>query len=396
MACRQGSRSLLVYAKPLRAMLTDRGYASSTIGVYERALAQLSAWPQVDRASGSGLTETELRRIVRSRLARGGCTEAMAGRVSRLVPHLRALGAVGADEPTPAERVLAGYRGYLLADCRLAALTASTRGDVIRRFLAWRTAQHGGLDLPRLTVDDVHRFVLHEAHRLDRGSIGPVLDAMRSFLRFGFAVGILAADWSGTLPPVATRQHPPLRRALDPAALAALLDSCDRRTPLGLRDFAILTLLARLGLRANEVAAMRVEDIDWRAGELLVHGKGRRDERMPLPVDVGEALAAYLRHGRPASGCRAVFVRMQAPAGELGRNGVVMVPRRASRRAGIAVVGTYRLRHTTAASLLAVGASWEQVSEVLRHTRTQTSAIYVSAEPHTLDAVARAWPGARS
>jgi site-specific recombinase XerD len=391
---RAGSPALLTFTAPLRTMLIDRGYATSTVLGYVRALEELSGWPQVRRLQAGALSEAALRRAVRSRCQRGQSSPAIGKRVLALVGHLRELEALTAAEPTPAQRLLEEYVGYALREQRLAPLTARTRADVIRRFLAWHADHCEGRDLPDLGVGDVHRFVLHEAARLHRGSVGPVMDSMRSFLRFAFATGLLPRDLAPTLPAVATRQHPPLRHAVDKDTLAALFASCDRSTPTGLRDFAVLTVLVRLGLRANEAAVMSLDDIDWRAGALLVHGKGRRDEPMPLPADVGAALAAYLQHGRPAGPSRTVFLRHRTPAGDLGRNGVVMVPRRAARRAGLPVVGTHRLRHTTAANLLAAGASWDEVSQVLRHTRAQTTAIYVSAEPDRLADVVHAWPGA--
>jgi integrase/recombinase XerD len=216
---------------------------------------------------------------------------------------------------------------------------------------------------------------------------------MRSLLRYLFAAGLTGRDLSTTLPPAAVRRHPALPQGVDPGTVAALLASCDRSTPVGLRDFAILTVLVRLGLRANEVAEMRLDDIDWRAGELLVHGKGRRDERMPLPADVGRALAGYLRHGRPASPDRAVFQRALPPAGPLARTGVVMVPRTASRRLGIPDVGAHRLRHTAAVGMLAGGASWPEVGQALRHARSETTAIYAAVGADGLRQLARSWPG---
>lgn len=386
---------LLAYRDRLRDLLIDGGYAPSTITAYDGLLAALADWPPVRRLGEPPLHERALRRMFASGVRRGECSAAAARQAGYLVRHLRAVGAIAIEEPTEAERVMAEFRGYLLSERRLAAVTARTRGDVIRRFLAW-CARDGELALSSLTAADVHGFVLHEAHRLSRRSLSPVLDATRSFLRFAFATGILDTDLSGTLPPVATRQHPLVRRTVDADTLKLLLDSCDRDTVMGCRDYAILMLLARLALRANEVAVMRLDDIDWRAGELLVRGKGGRDERMPLPTDVGEPLVDYLRHGRPVSDCREVFLRVHAPTGPLGRNGVVFVPRNASRRAGIPVVASHRLRHTTASSLLAAGASWTEVSQVLRHSRSQTTAIYTSAEPHLLDEVAHPWPGAQA
>lgn len=315
--------------------------------------------------------------------------------LSRVVAFLRDREVISTPEPNASQLVLEAFRRYLREERRLAELTVVTSADVVRRFLAYREAR-GGLRLAELTVGDVHGFVLDEAHRLHRGSISPALDATRSFLRFLFATGVHERDLAGTLPSVTAMQHPTVPRAVDRATLTALLDSCDRSTTVGLRDFAILTLLSRLGLRAVEVAAMQLDDIIWRAGELTVHGKGGRTDQLPLPVDVGQALARYLKHGRPASLSRAVFLRIPAPAGPLSRNGVVFVSRSASRRAGLPVVGAHRLRHTAASQMLQAGASLSEVGQVLRHERDQTTTLYASVDPRGLKTVVRDWPGASS
>lgn len=382
-------------AEPLSGMLAERGYAPSTITRSGWALAQLAGLPSLGRLGSDGLVEPRLRRVVTNAVRRGLVSAWTGQELLSVVGRLRRLGLIDPGEPSDVEFVLAAFRDYELGERRLAPLTVQTRVDVLRRFLVWR-GRGGPLALEELTVADVHGFVLHEARRLSRSSLGAVLEGMRAFLRFTFASGICAANLVGTLPPIATREHPLLRRAVDAETLARLLGACDRSSPVGRRDYAILILLSRLGLRAVEVAAMRLDDLDWRAGELLVRGKGGREERMPLPEDVGEPLVDYLRHGRPVSPFREVFLRAVAPAGPLGRNGVVFVPRSASARAGLPVVGSHRLRHTAATSLLAAGASWTEVSEVLRHSRTQTTALYTSAEPHLLDEVTHPWPGAQA
>ena len=164
---------------------------------------------------------------------------------------------------------------------------------------------------------------------------------------------------------------------------------------VGRRDFAILVLLVRLGLRAGEVAALRLDDIDWRAGTVVVRGKGGRIDQLPLPFEAGEAVADYLRHGRQASRCRAVFLRNCAPEGAMTGHCVTMVPRSASRRAGLPVVGAHQLRHTVATQMLRQGASLPQVAEVLRHRSEDTTAIYAKVNRAALGLVVRPWPGAQ-
>ena len=388
--------SLSVYAEGVRSTFTERGYATSTVDRYERLLAELSDWLQSRGLEPAQLTGDDVDGFVWSRPAAAGSSAGAVQGLRTLLGYLRSVGAVPAAQRSPSETVLDTFRDYLRGQRRLAERTAVTRAEVIRRFLAG-LGDDGQLDLSGLTVEDVHRFVLGEAGRLSPRSVGPVLDSLRSFLRFLFATGVADHDLSGTLPAVNTRRHASLPRTVDAGTVTALLEGCQRSTVVGLRDYAILTLLVRFGLRANEVAAMRLEDIDWRAGELTVHGKGGRTDRMPLPADVGEALVAYLRHRhllRGAGAHRAVFLRAAPPAGALSRNGVVMVPRTASRRAGVTVVGAHRLRHTAAAGMLRAGASLREVGQVLRHDRDQTTAIYATVDPGSLGLVVRAWPGA--
>jgi site-specific recombinase XerD len=168
--------------------------------------------------------------------------------------------------------------------------------------------------------------------------------------------------------------------------------SCDRRTLLGQRDHAILVLLARLGLRAGEVAALTLDDIDWRRGELLIHGKGGRHDVLPVPIDGGETIASYLRRRGRFEGSRAVFLREHAPAGALSAGGVMGVVTRACVRAGLPRVGAHRLRHTAATEMLRAGASLEEIGQVLRHHRVETTAIYAKVDRGRLRELARPWP----
>jgi integrase len=185
-----------------------------------------------------------------------------------------------------------------------------------------------------------------------------------------------------------------LPRALRPEAVAALLASCDSDTLAGRRDRAIVVLLARLGLRAGEVAALELQDLDWRAGQLMVRtGKAARRERLPLPVDVGEALAAYLHGGRPRVACRKVFVRLNAPITGLTAPAVTGVVYRACRRAGQPRAGAHRLRHSAASAMLAGGASLTEIGQVLRHAGPETTAIYAKVDRTALRGLARPWPG---
>ncbi len=263
---------------------------------------------------------------------------------------------------------------------------------VARLFLEQLAAAGGELDLGRLSAGEVGRFVLEQCAARSVGSAKNVVMALRSLLRFLHVDGVTARDLAGAVPAVASQRRS-LPRALDPRVVARLLASCDRRTKAGRRDFAVLIVLARLGLRAGEVAAIELQDIDWRRGELLVRGKGGRRERLPLPVDVGRALAGYVQRGRPRVGCERLFLRVNAPTGGLSPDGVSRIVHAACRRCGVPLVGAHRLRHTAATETLRAGASLEEIGQLLRQQSTFTTAIYARVDRDRLRELARPWPG---
>jgi integrase/recombinase XerD len=290
-----------------------------------------------------------------------------------------------------AEELVQAFATYQLAERGLAERTAYNATFVVRGFLAWRTAS--GCDaIGELRPEEIGDFIVHEARRLKPRGMVNLTSTLRSFVRFLFASGVTTADLSGAVPSVKTSRFGALPSGVDPATTKALLDSCDRSRSTGRRDYAILVLMSRLGLRAAEIARMCLEDLDWRAGELEVRGKGRRHARLPLPADVGEAIVDYLCNGRPPSEAREVFLRALPPPLGMSRNAVVFVPREASGRAGIAMVGGHRLRHTTGTELLGHGASLHEVGQVLRQDHSTTTAIYATVDVARLSLAARPWP----
>jgi site-specific recombinase XerD len=218
--------------------------------------------------------------------------------------------------------------------------------------------------------------------------------SMRSLLHYLFVAELVDLDLTGAVPSVASWRLSGLPKGADDDTVNVLLASCDQDTVIGLRDFAVMLVMARLGLRAHEVAALRLDDLDWRAGELVIHGKGGRVDRLPLAQDVGAALADYLRRGRPTSAFREVFLRSCGPDAPMSRQAVVMVTRNASARAGIATVGGHRLRHRAASLVLAGGGNLAEAAQLLRHHGEETTAIYAKVDQAALAAVVRPWPGA--
>jgi integrase len=379
------------------AALVGVGYTPRTARDHGYVLAHLSRWLEAEDVDPAGLTPPVVDRFLAARRGDGYRRWLSARSLRPLLGYLREVGVVPAA-PAPApdgpvEKLLVVYRRYLLVERRLAPTTVEVHEHVAARFLAQRATDEG-LDLAGLTSADVTAFVLAEARLRSVGSMKALLSPLRTLLRFLFVAGLVSGELSAAVPAVASPRLMSLPRGVDRTTAAALLASCDRRTAVGRRDFAILTLLVRLGMRAGEVAALRLEDIDWRAGELVVRGKGSRLDRLPLPQDVGEAVADYLRHGRPPSSCRALFVRACAPGGAMSPGSVAMVPRNASDRVGLPVVGAHRLRHTAASEMLRCGASLGEIAEVLRHRSETTTALYAKVDRDALGLLVRPWPEA--
>jgi site-specific recombinase XerD len=317
-----------------------------------------------------------------------------AGSWTALLDYLQCTGVPVADRPelvpNAVDVLLARYADYELTERGLSARTVDRDLRAVRPFVESRIAGEG-LALEGLTAGEVTAFVVDRARQVP-GSVPHLVSPLRSLLRYLHVAGVVPDGLATAVPPVAGWKLAGLPKALPASQVAALLASCDRTTEIGQRDLAILTLLSRLGLRTGEVAALRLEDVDWRHAEIVVTGKGRRSERLPLPGDVGEAIVAYLTGLRPPTGAREVFVCACAPHAAMSRNTVSNVVARAARRTGLGVVHAHRLRHSAATALLAGGASLAEIGQVLRHQDALTTAIYAKVDIDALRMVARHWP----
>jgi len=378
------------------AELARLGYTAGSARAQVGVMAHLSRWLAGEGLDAAGLTPQVAERFLAARRAAGYARCLSPGALVPLLGYLRRLGAVPppAPEPGTAAEVLVGrYRAYLASERGLAGSTIGYYAAEARLFLGWAAGADLG-DLAGLSAAGVGGFVAGRCRGRSTGSAKILVTALRSLLRFLLLEGLVTADLTGAVPAVAGWRGAGLPKALPAGHVAALLASCDREAPAGRRDCAVLLLLARLGLRACEVAALELDDISWRAGEIVIRGKGRREERMPLPADVGEALARYLRGGRPpGDGSRAVFLRARAPAGPLPAGAVSVIVRRACRRAGLAPAGAHRLRHTAAVQMLQAGSPLAEIGQVLRHRSAATTAIYAKVDHGALAALALPWPG---
>jgi integrase/recombinase XerD len=387
---------LAPFAAGFEEVLAGQGYRSASDHLY--LMAQLSRWMGTERLAVGDLSTSGVVEFVAWRKASGYVRAVSPVRLSGLVDYLVGVGVVGRFERvgggTPAEALIELYRRYLFQQRGFEADSVRVYIDVARGFLSWLSAE-GDLALEAVTAAEVSGFVLVECRRLKVASAKAMTTRLRSLLRFLYVEGLTAYPLADAVPSVASWRLGSLPRGLRASQIAALLRSCDRRTRIGRRDFAVLVLLSRLGLRAGEVAGLALSDIDWRAGEVVVRGKWNRTDRLPVPVDVGEAITSWLARGRPACQDPSVVVRARAPHRALSAGGISAVVAHACLRAGLPPMGAHRLRHSAATAMLAAGGSLDEIGQVLRHQRRDTTAIYAKVDRRALAAVVRPWPGAK-
>lgn len=386
------------YAEGFRAELERLGYTPLTAAVHIRLMAHLSRWLVRQGKQASELSPAVVEAYFVDRRAVGYVGHVSERALRPLVGYLRRLGVVSDPVPvapaSPVERLLARYWHWQLTERGLSETTADLNVRLVRPFLLDRSkTTDGELDLEHLQAGEVSGFVVAYGQARPR-SVKRMVSALRSLLGFLHVKGIIDRSLAAAVPPVAGWTQTGLPKALSADQVRALLACCDEGTATGRRDLAIVTLLSRLGLRAGEVAALMLDDLDWRRGEIIVRGKGGRCDRLPLPADVGQRIVAYLLDGRSAATrSRAVFVRAQAPYRPLRSNTVTTVVVSAARRAGVGLVGAHRLRHSAATAMLRSGGSLVEIGQVLRHVRPLTTALYAKVDVEALRQLAQPWPG---
>lgn len=387
------------FAAGFSRSLARQGYTSTSAAFQVQLMAHLSRWLTGTGLEVRGFRATDVERFLRAR-RRAGYTHYLSAKAMR--PMLTYLCDQGVWLPPPppvangaVDVAIERYRQYLVQERGLGHATAHHYVDAVRPFLRGRVSSDGvALDWESLDAAGVTAFVVARTPDQSRSAAKMTVTALRSLLGFLHADGLIARRLTAAVPSVAGWRLAGLPKALKPAEIQALLASCDRRTRTGRRDFAVLTMLVRLGVRAGELASLRLDDIDWRAGTIVMRGKGHQIEQLPWPVDVGEAVVAYLRRGRPTTAAdRAVFVRVKAPHCGLSTGGVTQIVAAAARRAGLGVIHAHRLRHSVATQLLRAGASLPEIGQLLRHRRAQTTAIYAKVDRAALRSIARPWPG---
>jgi site-specific recombinase XerD len=380
-----------------RAWLTQQGYTPGTVRNMLKELGQVGRWLSSEGLEASQFNEERASLFLADRRATGHRQVRGARAMGPLLSYLREAGVVAATGPplTPLGELLGQYRSWMLEERGLAPMTVLRYENTARRFLQEQASVGDLFDPAALTGVDINAFLLRECSRVSTGSAKGRVAELRSVLRFLYLQGITPMRLGTAVPPVGGWRFatlpPPTMTAVD---VQRLLEGCDRSSAVGVRDFAIMMLVARLGMRSIEVARLQLLDVDWRAGELLIRGKGLRQDRLPLPAEVGDALVAYLGTGRNPQGARHLFLTCRAPRGPIRAELVGDVVERACKRVSQPTVGPHRLRHALAGELLRQGAGLVAISQILRHQDLATTALYAKVDLGSLRHVAQPWPGA--
>jgi integrase/recombinase XerD len=392
---------LATHIGPFAGSLREQGYSLGSIHRQVLLAACFSRWLKQQGVAKRSLTSDHPPRYLRNRAQQVRPCRGDAAALRHLLDFLRSERVIPTEKKvsarllTPAERCSQAYEQHLREARGLARATIINYVPFIRSFLKDRFGS-GLATLSHLCARDVVGFVRRQAPRLHPKRAKLLTSALRSFLQYARYRGEVKLDLAAAVPIVANWSMSSIPRAIGTAAVRQLLASIDRRTAMGRRDYAILLLLARLGLRSGEVTFLELDDIDWNVGQLSVRGKSGPRSDLPLPPEVGKAIAEYLRRGRPRCTSRRVFLRAKAPlCGFRGPGGVGSIVRHRLQRAGVdaPTYGTHQFRHGLATEMLRQGASLDEIGEVLGHHNPQTTKIYTQVDLEALRTLALPWPG---
>jgi site-specific recombinase XerD len=376
------------FVESYREALLRLGYTPLTVRGLLQHVGALGRWMAENDVEAADLEVGVLEEFLEHRRAGGRARVGTTRSMLSLLDHLRELGVVPPAKPEPGDPLLVEYRAWMVDDRGLAPSTVLRYENLAVRFLEGI----GDRALGSINGRDVSGFLLAETARVSVGSAKGRVAEMRSLLRFLFLSGRTEHELAGSVPPVAGWHDAGVPRGADAPDVARLLAACDPATLTGSRDLAVLTMVARLGLRSVEIARLELDDIDWRAGEFMVRGKARRVDRLPMLTDVGETLAVWLQR-RPAVESRRVFVTTKAPIRDIRPALVGETLRRVCVRCGVEVIGAHRLRHGLATDMLQRGASLVEIGQVLRHRDLATTAVYAKVDINNLRRLAQPWPG---
>lgn len=388
------------HVSPFIEQLVRLGYRRATIRNQRSLVRTFGRWVADHHVTLADVDEHVIDAFLDEPPSRRRRQRGSGSTLQRLLAYLRGHGAIHPPvvlvDESPRAQLEKRYQHYLRTERGLCATTVQTYVGFLRQFVSEHVGE-AAASIATVSASDVATFVRRHARAASPGRAQLMTTALRAMFRFLFHAGELAVDLSVAVPTVPDWRLATLPRSLAPEHVQRLLAACDRQTATGRRDHAILLLLARLGLRAGEVVALALDDLHWRTGEITIRGKkGLRHERFPLPADVGDALATYLRD-RPLSETRRVFLCMRAPRRSFrGPGAVTTIVRRALARADLhpGVRGAHLLRHSLATQMLRHGASFVEIGAVLRHRAAGTTEIYAKVDLESLRVVVQPWPDA--
>ncbi|MBS1213050.1 MAG: int [Proteobacteria bacterium] len=380
--------------------VSEQGYAANSLWQRVHLAACFSQWLGKQRVRLPSISTEHPRQYLKHRARRVRPTSTDSAALRQLMDFLRRQGLIGAEKQSSGrlsavEQCLNSFERYLSEERSLSTATIVNYVPFIRSFLDDRFGNNQ-VRIERLCASDIVRFVQRAAPRLHLKRAKLLTSALRSFLQYARYRGLIALDLAAAVPTVANWSMTSIPRAIPPDQVRQLLASINRHTAMGRRDYAVLLLLSRLGLRSSEVAFLELDDIDWKAGRFSVRGKSGRRTDLPLPDEVGKALADYLQHGRPQSASRRVFLRARAPLrGFLSQCAIGSIVKHTLGRAGIIAPtkGAHQFRHGLATEMLRRGASLAEIGEVLGHRSAETTKIYTKVDLDALRRLALPWPG---
>ena len=388
------------YINTFASLLSEQGYAKFTIENKISLLADFSRWLHQKNKGVLEANEQAIDTFMEYHMGQG--RHAFRGNrytLQMLIQYLRDNGIIpiptSATDDNALNQIMCGFTHYLLKERGLSKATVTNYLLEAKRFLSDRFGT-GIINLNKLHSSDIIKFVLRYVRKLSHSRIKLMGTALRSFLCYLRLCGEITTDLAAAVPTPAEWKFSKLPKFLEPGQVESLLNSCDQSTTIGQRDYTVLLLLSRLGMRAGEVVAMTLDDINWEAGKFIVRGKGSRQEQLPIPYDIGEALAKYLRYGRPRCSTRRVFIRIKAPHhGFSSSVAICNIVRRALSRSGLKPVhkGAHLLRHSLATHMLREGATLAEIGELLRHSLPSTTEIYSKVDKTSLRELAQPWPG---
>jgi site-specific recombinase XerD len=390
---------LAPYLSTFTSLLSEQGYTKFSIKVKIRFVAKLSRWLDQQHLGVNDLKLELFDHFIKYRRTTAPIRRGDLATLKLLLQHVNDEGVIQFSairiDKNPFHQIEDGFAQYLSHERGLSPDTLTNYIPLVRCFLSDRF-KTGTIRLEKLCPKDITTFILRYAQTVKRSTAKLMVTSLRSFFRYLLLRGKIDTDLAALVPTVSNWRLSELPKSLEPQQIERLLRSCDQNTKVGQRDYTILLLLARLGLRAGEIVKITLDDINWDVGELIICGKGPRKDRLPIPCDVGEALAAYLQFGRPACPTRRVFIRARAPyQGFSSSVAICNIVQRALLRAKInsSHKGAHLLRHSLATHMLRKGASFAEIGEVLRHQLPNTTEIYTKVDIVSLRSLAQPWIG---